>query len=195
MIWKPSDNQYSGSQHHVHDYKGNTHVSFEVQGHVDIFFRYPGCFDGRVFRQKPEENQQCYIEIVTKLRESVRRKQQELWRNRWILNQDNAKAHKALSIKQCLTNKNITLLGHPSNLPDLAPCEFYLFPRIKSALKRTIFLWVENLKTKMSEIINSRTQHEPRNYFEHWQHCMQLCVNSEGNYIEGDRSWFLEFTN
>jgi hypothetical protein len=47
---------------------------------------------------------------------------------------------------------------------------------------------VENLKAKLSEINNSLTQPDLRNYFEHWQHCMQLCVNSEGKYIEDDGS-------
>jgi histone-lysine N-methyltransferase SETMAR len=89
-------------------------------------------------------NQQYYIEIVTKLHKRVRRKRQEIWRSAWILNQDKAKVHNALSIKQCLTNKNITVLGHPPYSPDLAPCKFYFFPRIKSVLKQTNFLSVEN---------------------------------------------------
>jgi len=112
---------------------------------------------------------------VTKLRERVRRKQHYLWRNRWILNQDNAKAHNALPINQCLKNKNITLLGHTPYSPDLAPYDFYLFPNIKSVLKRTNFLSVENLKAKMSEFLNSLTERDSRNYFEYWQHGIQLC--------------------
>jgi len=47
-------------------------------------------------------NQQYYIEVLTKLRECVRRKRPELWRNGWILQQDNAAAHNALSVKQFL---------------------------------------------------------------------------------------------
>jgi hypothetical protein len=53
-------------------------------------------------------NQHYYIEVLTKLRERVRRKQPELLQNGWILHQDNAPAHNALSVKQFLTNKNIT---------------------------------------------------------------------------------------
>jgi len=40
----------------------------------------------------------------------------------------------------------------------------------------------------MAEILNSLTELDLRNYFEHLQHRMQLCVNSDGNYFEGDRS-------
>jgi transposase len=87
-----------------------------------------------------------------------------------------------------LTNKNITVLQHPHYSPDLAPCDFSLFPKIKSVLKGTHVGSVENVKAKTAEILKSLTQHDLRNCFEHWQHRMQLCVNSEGDYFEGDRS-------
>jgi transposase len=57
-----------------------------------------------------------------------------------------APAHNALSVKQFLANKNITVLEHPPYSPDLAPCDF--FPKIKSVLKGTHFVSVENVKAK-----------------------------------------------
>jgi len=83
-------------------------------------------------------NQQCYIEFLTKLRGRVRRKRPELWRNGWILHQDNVPAHNALSVKQFLANKNITVLEHPPYSPDLAPCDFYLIPKINQCSKEPI---------------------------------------------------------
>ena len=122
-------------------------------------------------------NKQYYIEVLTKFRERVRRKRPELWRNGWILHQENAPAHNALSVKQSLANKNITVLEHPPYSPDLAPCNFYLFSKIKSVLKGTHFVSVENVEAKTAEILNSLTEHDLRNCFEHWQHRIQLCVN------------------
>jgi hypothetical protein len=55
-------------------------------------------------------------------------------------------------------------------------------------LKGTHFLSVENVKAKTEEILNSLTEHDLRNCFERWQHRMQLYVNSEGKYFEGDHS-------
>jgi histone-lysine N-methyltransferase SETMAR len=100
-------------------------------------------------------NQQCYLEVLTKLRKRMRRKQPELYINGWILHQDNVPAHNALSVKQLLANHNITVLEHPPYLPDLAPCNFYLFPEIKSVLKGTHFLSVEDVKANTMEILNS----------------------------------------
>jgi len=48
-------------------------------------------------------------------------------------------------------------------MPDLAPCDFCLFPKIKSVLKGTHFVFVENVKAKQVEIFNSLTEHDLRN--------------------------------
>jgi len=133
-------------------------------------------------------NQQYYIEVLTKLCERVRRKRLELWINGWILHQDNAPAHNALSMKQFLANKNITVLEHPPCLPDLTSCDICLFPKIKSVLRGTHFVSVEDVRAKTVKSLNSLTEHDLRNCFEHWQHRVQLCVNSEGNYFEGNHS-------
>jgi hypothetical protein len=86
------------------------------------------------------------------------------------------------------TNKNFTVPEHPLYSPDLAPCDFYFFPKIKSVLKGTHFVSVQNVKAKTVEILNKLTEHDLQNCFEHWQHRMQLCVNSVGNYFEGHHS-------
>jgi len=59
----------------------------------------------------------------------------ELWSIDWILHHDNAPSHKALSVKEFMAQKSITELEHPPYFPDLAPNDFWLFPKIKSALK------------------------------------------------------------
>jgi len=132
-----------------------------------VFFDIQGTVKAEWVPSGQTVNWQYYVEVLTKLREHVRRKRPELWRNGWILHQDNAPAHKALSVKQFLANKNITVFEHPPYSPDLAPCDFYLFPKIKSALNGTHFVLVEHVKAKTAEILNSLTEHDLRNCFEH----------------------------
>ena len=55
--------------------------------------------------------------------------------NSWILHQDNAPAHTALSEREFLATKQIAVLEHPAYSPDLAPSDFFLFPKIKEILK------------------------------------------------------------
>jgi hypothetical protein len=80
-----------------------------------------------------------------------------------LLHQDNAPAYNTLSVKQFLANKNITVLEHPHYLPDLTPCDFCLFPKIKSVLRGTHFVSVESVKAKTTEVLNSLTEHDLRN--------------------------------
>jgi len=49
--------------------------------------------------------------------------------NSWILHHDNAPAHMALCVREFLATKQITVLEYPAYSPDLAPNDFFLFPR------------------------------------------------------------------
>jgi histone-lysine N-methyltransferase SETMAR len=80
-------------------------------------------------------NQHCYLEILARLREAVHQRRPELWPNAWISYHDNALTHNALSVREFLAKKSIMKLDHPPYSPDLAPCDFWLFPKLKTALK------------------------------------------------------------
>ena len=56
-------------------------------------------------------------------------------KNSWILHHNNAPAHMALSVREFLATKQITVLEHPVYSPDLAPSDSFLFPKIKKILK------------------------------------------------------------
>ena len=82
-------------------------------------------------------NQVCYKEVLTDLHEWVRRRRPEMWKNGWwVLHQDDAPAHNALSVKTFLTKHKITLLEHPPYSPDLAPCDFFLISKDQFCCKR-----------------------------------------------------------
>ena len=89
-------------------------------------------------------------------------------------------------MKQFLADKRITVLEHPPYSPDLAPCDFYLFPKIKSLLKGTHFTYVEEVKTKTADLLNTLTDKDLRHCFQQWQRRMERCIQAGGNYFEGD---------
>jgi hypothetical protein len=66
------------------------------------------------------------LKILKRLSKVVRRKGPEFWPSVWILNHDNAPAHKALSVKQFLAQKSITEMEHSSCSLYLAPNDFWL---------------------------------------------------------------------
>ena len=91
-----------------------------------------------------------------------------MWKNAsWILHHDNAPAHNALSVKRYLAKNNIPVMEHPPYFPDLAPCDFFLVPKIKSALKETRFESVDAVKAKATQFLNSLTQDDLQHGFQH----------------------------
>ena len=53
---------------------------------------------------------------------------------------DNVPSYTAKLTIAFLKEENMKLLGHPPYSPDLAPCDFFLFPKIKNQLKGIHFL-------------------------------------------------------
>jgi hypothetical protein len=90
----------------------------------------------------------------------------------WILHQDNMPSLNALSVKQFLAGKNVAVLAHTPYSPDLAPCDFFLFPKIKFVLKGTHFVSAEVVKAKTTEHLNNLTENDLHLCFEQWQRRM-----------------------
>ena len=47
---------------------------------------------------------------------------------------ENASSHKCEVVKYCLASEKVKVLNHPPYSPDLIPCDFLLFPRLKKML-------------------------------------------------------------
>ena len=70
-------------------------------------------------------------------------------------------SHNALSVKQFLAGKNVAVLDHTPYSPDLAPCDFFLFPKIKFVLKGTQFVSPEVVKaTQPKTVEEGKTEGE-----------------------------------
>jgi histone-lysine N-methyltransferase SETMAR len=113
-------------------------------------------------------NQHCYLQILARLREAVRWRRPELWPDDWILHHGNALAHDELAVREFLAKKSIMKLDHPPYLPDLAPCDFWLFPKLKTALKGNRFSDIADIQGHMTTILQ-------RNPKEEFQKCFELC--------------------
>ena len=71
----------------------------------------------------------------------VSRKRPELFANNsWILHHDNTPAHTALSVREFLATKQITLLEHPAYSPDLGPVTFSVLED-KGNIENKAFWW------------------------------------------------------
>jgi histone-lysine N-methyltransferase SETMAR len=132
-------------------------------------------------------NRQCYFKVLTVLRESVSSKRPEIWPDKWILHHDNAPAHDALRLREFLAKKSITKMDHPPYSPDLVPCDFWLFPKLKNALKRQGFADIPDIQSNLM-LLRSIPENDFQDSFRLWHHRLTKCIASQGEYFEGDRS-------
>jgi len=81
-------------------------------------------------------NADFYCDVLRRLRENVRRKRPQKWQNQnFIIHHDNAPAHRSFNVSQFLAKNNMTMISHPPYSPNLAPCDFFLFPKLKLRMK------------------------------------------------------------
>jgi hypothetical protein len=67
---------------------------------------------------------------------SYGRKRSELWHSHnWLLHHENAPTPTSLKTTEFVTNNNMVIVPNPPYWPDLAPCNFALFPKLKMKLK------------------------------------------------------------
>ena len=84
---------------------------------------------------------------MKRLREAVWRKRSKAWTNKtWILHHDNAPAQASLFIREYMAKQDTIVVPQPPYAPDLAPADFFLFPKLKSTLKGRWFQTIEEIK-------------------------------------------------
>jgi len=133
-------------------------------------------------------NQQCYLEVLTRLPVSVRRKIPGLWPDKWILHHDNSSVHDALRVREFLAKNSITKMDHPPYSPDLAPCDFWLFPKLNNALKGQRFADLSDIQRNVKTILRGIPENDFQDCFRKWHHRLTKCIASPGAYFEGDSS-------
>ncbi|CAK9833986.1 Protein GVQW3 [Anthophora retusa] len=111
----------------------------------------------------------------------------DLWANNsWILHHDNAPAHNAILIREFLTKNNTNTIQQPSNSPDLAPRDFFLFNRLKKPLRGTRYSTREEVMTKSKTALMDIPKIEYQRCFEDWIKRWRKCIAVDGEYFEGD---------
>ena len=72
----------------------------------------------------------------------------------------------ALSVREFLATKQITVLEHLASSPDLAPCDFLLFPKIKEILKGRHFDDIDDIRNNTTLALKAIPQNHFQNCFE-----------------------------
>ncbi|KAI6648398.1 Transposase [Oopsacas minuta] len=97
---------------------------------------------------------------------------------------DNASSHTAKLTKNFLVVEGLELLPHPPYSLDLAPCDFWLFPKLKIYLQGKDFNALQALGTGLYQYFKSIPEEVYRNVFYKWVERLKLCVSAGGDYFE-----------
>ena len=96
-----------------------------------------------------------------------------------------AAPHKARITLTYLDDNGIRLMEQPQYSPDLAPCDFWLFPKLKSAPAGKPFSRIQDLIKAVHSEMRAIPASEYRECFQMWRMRMQRRIEVEGSYFEG----------
>ena len=74
----------------------------------------------------------------------------------WHFHQDNAPVHNSILVTDYLSKMGIKTLPRRPYSPDLAPCDFWLFPKLRGCRYETI----EEMKEDVMKVIDTLTQED-----------------------------------
>jgi hypothetical protein len=98
-------------------------------------------------------------DVLRRLRENVRRNRLELWRKQtWLLNHDNSPSHSPVLAQQFLAKYKMAVIPYPPYSPDLVPCEFFLFQKIKMEVKGRWFDNIELIQAESQRVLDTLTE-------------------------------------
>lgn len=165
------------------------HIRQAVKTLLIVFFDSQGIVHQEFVPQNQTLNQAYYKEVLIRLREKIRGKRPALFRTRaWFLQHDNAPGHNSLAIREFLAEKKIPVLPHPSYSPDLSPCDFFLFPRVKIFLKGKTFDDVGVMKKNTMMHLQGLTIQDFQHCFQKLQERWAKCINVRGEYFDGEKN-------
>ena len=96
-------------------------------------------------------------ELIGQFRKRFCRKRPAPFKSgQWHFHLDNTPVHNSILVTDYLTKMGIKTLPHPPDSPDLALCNFCLFPKLRGCRYETI----EEMKEAVTKVIDTLTQED-----------------------------------
>ena len=123
-------------------------------------------------------------ETVRVFRKRFHQKRPALFKSgQWHFHQDNVPVHNSILVTDYLTKMGINTVPQPPYNPDLAPCDFCLFPKLRGC---HCYETIEEMKEAVKKVIDMFTQEDFHGTFQKLLECYKKCIAAGGDYFEGD---------
>ena len=116
-------------------------------------------------------------------RDSVRRGQPSA---QWHFHQDNTPVNNSILVTDYLTKIGINTVSHPPHSPDLVPCDFWLFTKLKVKLRGCCYETIEEMTEAVTMVIDMLTQEDFSGAFQKLLERYNKCIAAGGDNFEGD---------
>ena len=117
------------------------------------------------------------------VQEEIRSEDPALFKSgQWHFHQDNAQGHNSILVTDYLTKMGNKTVRHPPYSPDLAPCDFWLFLKLRGCRYETI----EEIKEAVTKVIDTLTQEDFDGAFQKLLERYNKCIAAGGDYFAGD---------
>lgn len=154
---------------------------------LTVFFDHRGVVHSEFLPTGQTVNKEYYLSVMRRLREAIRKKRPELWAdNSWFLHHDNAPSHTALILREFFAKNSTNIVPQPPYSPDLAPCDFWLFSKLKRPLRGNRFESIEDIKRESLRALKAIPEIDFNNCYEDWKKRWHKCIAAGGDYFEGD---------
>lgn len=125
-----------------------------------------------------------YAGLIAKLREAIKSKRRGMLRRGVLFHQDNAPVHKARVSITAILESGFELVDHPPYSPDLAPSDFFLFPKLKEHLRGQKFSGDDELMSAVNDWLEVQDKEFFRRGIQALEHRWTKCVQVRGDYVE-----------
>ncbi|UYV68491.1 MAN2B1 [Cordylochernes scorpioides] len=133
-----------------------------------VFFDIRGIVHCEFVPQGQTVNSAFYLEVLRRLKRRIARVRTDI-KDTVKLHHDNATSHTAFIITNFLARSNTPVIPHLPYSPDLAPCDFFLFPRLKREMKGKHWETVESIQHHVTTFLRSIPVEELQGAFQAWQ--------------------------
>ena len=132
-------------------------------------------------------NKEYYVEVLRELRERFLGKRQALFKSgQWHFHQDNAPVHNSILVTDYLSKMGNKTVPQPPYSPELAPCNYCLFPKLKEKLRGGRYESIEEVKEAVMKVIDTLTQEDFHGASQKLLGRYNKCIAAGGDYFEGD---------
>ena len=94
------------------------------------------------------------------------------------LNHDKAPSHSSLIVTEFLAKHKTKVIAHPPYSPDLAPCDFFLLPKLKYPLRGTRHESIEAIKINSLKELKAIPTEAYKKCMENWINYWHACIGS-----------------